>query len=358
MLPFAAVPDPRTGLAIAVLVLSSLWAGLAFAQEEPAARVEAALEVREVLLDVLVTDRQGHVIVGLVAEDFVVEEDGRPVAIESVSFYSNRRLLGPAAPAGEAAVPEDRYFVFLFVRSPTGPSRDPVLMARLPRAGGQCAEWVRRHLLPTDHVAVVTFDGALNPVRDFTVDPAEVEEAIRRAAAGRAPRKHWSTRIAPASGPSIAALFGDGDLRRRTASLSDAVTELADPLGGVPGRKVLVLLGADFPPPIGRTERRGRETMIEALNGSNVAVYPLDVTGRGRQPGLERLARVTGGGYPFHGRDLVETLREIERENSGFYLLSYKSARAPGEAGYRRVEVRTTNPELEARARSGYGAGG
>jgi VWFA-related protein len=146
-------------------------------------------------------------------------------------------------------------------------------------------------------------------------------------------------------------------VRRVPASLCDAMTELARQLGEVPGRKVLILLGAEFPDAVTRATRRHHEAMIEALNGSNVAVYALDVTGRGCRPSLEWLARVTGGGYPFHGRDLVEPLREIERENSGFYLLSYPSARPRSERGYRRVEVRTTNPELEARARSGYGDG-
>ena len=355
MPPIPAESKQRTALLLAASLLA-LGAVTASAQEQPAARVEEEVEVREVLLDVLVTDSRGRVIVGLGPEDFVVQEDGRPVEVESVAFYSNRRLLAPAA--GEAAVPEDRYFVFLFVRPPMGPIRDPQLLARLPRAGEDCAEWVRRHLLPNDHVAVATFDGALNPVRDFTVDPTEVAVAIRRAATGNAPRKHWSTRIAPASGPTIAALFGDDALRRRTASLTTAIAELAQPLGRVPGRKVLILLGADFAPPVGRTERRDYDAMVEALNGSNVAVYALDVTGRGRQPGLERLTRVTGGGYPFHGRDLVGTLREIERENSGFYLLSYRSRQAGRAGAYRRVEVRITNPELRARARSGYGAGG
>ena len=338
------------------------WAVLAASpsagQQDPVGRVEEELEVREVLLDVLVTGPGGHVIVGLGRDDFVVEEDGRPVEVESVSFYSNRRLLAPGAPADDAAVPEDRYFVFLFVRPPMGPARDPLLMARLPRAGGDCIEWVGRYLLPNDHVAVVTFDGALNPVRDFTLDPAAIGEAIRWAAAGSAPRKHWSTRVTPSSGPSIASLFAADGLRQRTASLSDAITELARPLGEVPGRKVLILLGAEMSAPQGRVERRDHEAMIAALNNSNVAVYALDVTGRGRRPGLERLTRVTGGGYPFHGRDLLAPLREIERENSGFYLLSYKSARPAGAAGYRAVEVRTTNPELRARARSGYGSGG
>ena len=338
-------------------MLLALCAFGARAQQEPAARVEEQLEVREVLLDVLVTDPQGHVIVGLGKEDFVVEEDGRPVEVESVSFYSNRRLLAPGAAAEDAAVPEDRYFVFLFVRPPVGPERDPLLFARLPRAGNSCVEWVARHLLPNDHVAVATYDGALNLVRDFTLEVAGIEEAIRLAATGKAPRRHWPTRVEAASGPSIAGLFADDGLRARTAALSDAVVELARPLGELPGRKVLILLGADFPLYSSRAHRLDFERMIQALNGSNVAVYALDVTGRGRLPNLERLARLTGGGYPFHGRNLVEPLRAIARENSGFYLLSYRSSQPRGEAGYREVEVKTTNPELRARTRSGYGTG-
>ena len=252
-----------------LLVLCSLAVA---AQDQPAARVEAELEVREVLLDVLVTGPQGHVIVGLDKDDFVVEEDGSPVELQSVSFYSNRRLLAPG-----------------------------------------------------------------------------------RAAGGTAPRKHWPTRTVLASGPSLGSLFADDTLRDRTADLRVAMRELARPLGEIPGRKILILLGAELPSALSAGDRRRHDALIEALNGSNVAVYALDVTGRGRRPGLDELARATGGGYPFHGQDVTGPLREIERENSGFYLLSYRSARAPGESGYRRVEVRTTNPELVARARSGYG---
>src|SRR5262245_62338326 len=40
-------------------------------------RFEGQVDVREVLLDVLVTDRQGNVIVGLDRGDFVVKEDGK-----------------------------------------------------------------------------------------------------------------------------------------------------------------------------------------------------------------------------------------------------------------------------------------
>ncbi len=349
-------PGCPTGAVVlaALVALPILAAGVA-AQPPPAARVADEIEVVEVLLDVLVTGPQGHVIVGLGKEDFVVEEEGRAVEIRSLSFYSNRRLLAPGAPMADVGLTEDRYFVLLIARPPSGPERDPLLIARLPGAGRACAEWVRRELLPNDHLAVAAFDGGLNLVRDFTRDPEAIADAIGRAATGRAPRRHWPTRIVAAAGPSLAGLMRDPDLRSRTTGITAALGELAGALAAIPGRKILILLGVEFPPAGSSADRRRQQAMIEALNGSNVAVYALDVTGRGRRPGLEHLTRATGGGYPFHGRDLLEPLREIERENSGFYLLSYRSAQPRGEGGYRRVVVRTTNPELRARARSGHG---
>ncbi|HVR10672.1 MAG TPA: hypothetical protein VMW75_21680, partial [Thermoanaerobaculia bacterium] len=66
-----------------VLGLAALMAagtGSAAAQEppqQPQPRFGEKIEVREVLLDALVTDAQGHVIVGLGKDDFVVRENGK-----------------------------------------------------------------------------------------------------------------------------------------------------------------------------------------------------------------------------------------------------------------------------------------
>ncbi|MCP4658814.1 MAG: hypothetical protein GY856_25670, partial [bacterium] len=73
---------------IAVAVLASPWAILA--QEEPAAEFGELVEVSEVLLDVLVTDRQGNVILGLGPDDFIIEEAGETIPLTGASFYSNR----------------------------------------------------------------------------------------------------------------------------------------------------------------------------------------------------------------------------------------------------------------------------
>ena len=53
--------------------------------EEPRAGFTGQVDVTEVLLDVLVTDKKGNVVVGLEAGDFVVEEDGKPVEISMVA---------------------------------------------------------------------------------------------------------------------------------------------------------------------------------------------------------------------------------------------------------------------------------
>ena len=92
-----------------LFALPLLSTAAARAQEEPPATAPFGeqVEVTEVLLDVLVTDRDGNVIVGLKPEDFLVEENGEPIPLLDVSFYSNRpqldaegrRVEGPAGSA-------------------------------------------------------------------------------------------------------------------------------------------------------------------------------------------------------------------------------------------------------------------
>ncbi len=58
--------------------------------EEPALEFEGLIEVSEVLLDVAATDVYGESVTGLDTDDFVVEEDGKPVRLTSVSYYTTR----------------------------------------------------------------------------------------------------------------------------------------------------------------------------------------------------------------------------------------------------------------------------
>ncbi|MCH9649573.1 MAG: VWA domain-containing protein [Deltaproteobacteria bacterium] len=353
---------------VATLILAS--PGLAaVAEQEPEAPFKDTIEVKEVLLDVVVTDEDGNVIVGLDKGDFRIEEEGREVEIESASFYSSRQLLEPIFEPGEApqpesssspqdSPPEDRYFVLLYFRPLVGSQGDNRLYLRLPEAGKKSFEWVVQELLPNDHVAVVGFDTALRLHHDFTRDRSRLGRAIERASRGKAPDGRWPSRTeAPEEGITLTSLPLGDELRDETPDIYQALKMLAKGLGNVRGRKNIILFGVDFPGENSRRARTDFREMIEALNRRNVAVYSIAVTGRGRQENLDQLAQETGGQHLFSFRNFLDPLRNIARQNSGYYLLSFRSEHPAGESGYRELAVSTTNEEFEARARGGYSFG-
>src|SRR5688500_17374271 len=77
-------------LALLVLTLPT------FAQEQVLAQAPQygeRIDVNAVLLDVIVTDRKGNHILGLGPDDFIVKENGVEQTIDSVDYFTNRRLL-------------------------------------------------------------------------------------------------------------------------------------------------------------------------------------------------------------------------------------------------------------------------
>lgn len=349
----AASPFLCLGLLCLGLLCLGLQAGAAGPQETPTFKEE--LQVREVLLDVVVTDEEGNVILGLEADDFLVEEDGEPVAVESVSFYSNRRFLGLGAGAESDAPPADRYFVLTFYRPPVGLERNNRLFLQLPEAGKRAFEWVTEELLPNDHVAVVGFGTSLKLYHDFSRDRRRLGRAIHQAATGKKPDERWPSRTEePQEGITLRDLAQREELSESTATPFDALRVLADELGTVRGRKNVVLFGFDFPA-VGSTEsRQGYEPMLEALNDSNAAVYAIGVTRQGFKPSLEQVTQDTGGEYLFSFQDYIDPLRHIARQNSGYYLLSYRTEIPPEGEGYREVKVSTQQEGLNVRSRGGY----
>src|SRR5947209_8365175 len=85
------------------------------AQEPP--KFGENVEVNVVLIDAVVTDATGHQILGLDKNDFTVTENGVQQPIDSVEYFTNRKLLNApeqSAPFKVERVREDRYFVFFF----------------------------------------------------------------------------------------------------------------------------------------------------------------------------------------------------------------------------------------------------
>ena len=149
------------------------------------------LEVTEVLLDVLVTDKRDRIILGLGLDDFVVSEQGEAVEVTSVTFYSSKRLLdspGLLENQGVAVemVPQDRYFI-LFVQDQR--SAGIASLSRQMYVGHHVSRWLVEESQPADRMAVVSYRNGLRIHQDFTTDRAALLEAVDGAMRGRDPAK-------------------------------------------------------------------------------------------------------------------------------------------------------------------------
>lgn len=330
------------------------------------------VNVGEVLLDVLVTDRQGHTIVGLGPQDFVVEENGKPVELTGSTFYSNRRFLESEA-ASQAKnldvsrVPEDRYFILFFHDQKYASVEVPRLVDQYRAAIRDARRWAADKL-PSDYVAVVSYDSRLRVWSDFTTDPAQVVSALDALASGRDPEKSWPSRVDDATKtPLLANLPKGAELGKRTEKVYDAFVELAKASRSIVGRKNLVYFGLGFGEQqfasFTRPDIRYWPATLRALNDANVAVYTVDVLGATSQESplrdvLSRVASETGGRYFRSFTNFATPLQQIAQETNGYYLLSYRAPEGAGDkSGYHEVTVRTKNPEFQVRTRTGYSRG-
>ena len=354
---------PFAATFVALLLCPSLLP----AQQEPS--FDEALNVSEVLLDVLVTDKDGNVIVGLDPDDFVVREGKEEVPVESATFYSNRELFDPAADT--MADPDPRYFI-LFLHDRRRAAIDlPGILSRQIELGRQSRRWIREEMIPGDWVAVMRYDEKLHVHSDFTRDRAALELAIDEAVAGRPGPENWPSRVPVANGeqgaPSLLDRLPKGkELMKASKSIYDAFELVAEATEGIVGRKNLMFFSTGF----GNINRQGQylpdvryfRPMIETLNNNNVAVYTVDMIFPGNEhimsDSLNQIAEETGARYYFFATNFLTPMRQIAKENNGYYLLSYRRERPADESGYQEVEVETRNPEFRVTARKGYQYGG
>lgn len=367
-----------TAVLVVLLALPALAAQEAV-QEEPAARFEEEVEVIEVLVDVLATDRRGRVVTGLTAGDFVVEEGGEPRPVTSATFYTTRYEDLPLplegdpfeatsdAPEGfpPPHLPASRYFV-LFFHDQKAEASDPSRLTSMQLAASRDARlWLENEMGPSDWIAVVRYDYELKVVRDFTQDRERILAAIEAATLNRRTdvmRPSVRSRREAGGGPSLTAgLPSSYSIDRESVRIEDAVRLVGEALRPIQGRKNLLLFSLGF----GRVEsataapdERYYPAMEAALNASNVAVYPIDLNGSGnptRQGNfLSQLADETGGIYFSTFHRFLDPFRDISRHNTGYYLLSFRAEVPAGESGYRHFKVKSKDRKVRVKARRGY----
>ncbi|MEM1179922.1 MAG: VWA domain-containing protein [Acidobacteriota bacterium] len=279
-----------------------------------------AVQVRWIEVYATVLDAAGRPVVGLDADDFRIEEDGR-----EQSILRFERV-------------EDLPLQVMLAMDISESMRD-----RLSTAVKSARRFFETVVTPKDRAALVTFNHDLRLAVPFTDDVGQL-----------------------ALGASGLAAWGG-------TRLHDAVIFSSGYVGGHEGRRALVLLtdGHDV-----ESDFDAEEALDFAVR-AGLAVYPILLGGsaEGTRRGLEKLAQESGG-RAFAIRTIAQldgVYRRIEEELRSQYLLVYQAPRdgggigdtAPGaeaappqanpEPGsFRRIDVTTTRAGLTTRALRGY----
>jgi VWFA-related protein len=343
----------------AVLIALLALAVPTFAQTQP---FQEEIDVNAVLLDVIVTDSRGNQILGLGPDDFVVKENGSVQKVDSVDYFTNRRLLDATeenAPFKVERVREDRYFIFFFDK-PLEPS---LFQSQLTLAREAVRDFVRNDMKENDLVAIVGHDARLKVYTDFTGDKAQLERALNDAT-------RFGRGITTAPKGDHASILRNIDTKQmvnKTGTVYQALDLLADATRPIRARKNLVL----FSPGIAdreettmvgeilATRSQYLDPMLESLNAANVSVYGVQLQQDARlttfvHQRLSEISESTGGQYFQFNTSFRSAVDRIEDTNAGYYLLTYRTQKPRGERGFQKVEVSLRNPEFKVVSRSGY----
>jgi len=411
--------------------LTLALAGAALAQEETAVDeteiFSETIDVNVVNLEVFVTDKKGNSIKGLSVDDFEITEDGRPVAI--TNFYvveegipvgtpQPETVAAAALPVGDAlpetvaplALPEDqRLYLIVYI------DNFNIRPFNRNRVFRRIREFLTEKVGNEDRVMLVSYDRSLNYRHPFTSQPDliaqqlfELEDLTGHAVSADSDRRDILRAIAEAES------IGQVDWRVRTYAESmyndlsfsvDAMSELVDSLGGVPGRKAMLYVSDGLPATAAddmyhALHRQFQDTTVlstsqefnanrlykrltSKANENRVTFYTLDAAGL-RMPGgsdvsyatadeagiasfvdsiyisnlqapLLQLAEETGGQAIINSNDVGDGLTKIATDFRTYYSLGYIPAHS-GDGRYYRVEVKLKEKRkgVRVRHRTGY----
>jgi VWFA-related protein len=270
-------------------------------------------DVDVVTVDVSVLDNKGQFIPGIPSGNFRVLEDNVPQPVQSVTPGE--------APMTVAMVIE---FSNLFQKY-WGQAWYQTLTA---------AWGFLESLKPEDYVAVVAYDIRPEILTDFTTDKNKAREGMQRL--------------------QIAA-FSE-------ANLYDAVTDTADRMSGIEGRKAIVLISSG----IDTFSKKTYDQTRKSLQQSGVPVYPI-----GLMQTLRELADAYGAMGPIQRMDFLQAdnaMRTFARETGGQaffprfygefpaifgaihqalrnqYVITYNPTNKAHDGTFRKIKVELVNP--------------
>ncbi|MES2393543.1 MAG: VWA domain-containing protein [Acidobacteriota bacterium] len=345
------------------------------------------MKAQLVVLDVVVTDKNGNAVDGLTAKDFQVFEDGKPQTIRSVEPPSAHTLPEATAAAGTDAV--------LDPARPAAFGHAPVTILLLDQLNTHFADsaFARKalHDFLIKQPAVLTqpttllglSDDHLKLMQGFTLD----RDALLKALATSPNKYAWELELrGKAEG---------GPINRLDQSLH-ALEEIAQNYAAIAGRKNLIWVGGGFPTlepgllatPDAKEVKDTLQHVTDVLLDTRVTLYAIDPTSTaagmseitsaeqqmfadaagetlsgssdpfGSQDDFNELGPVTGGRVVRGRNDIAQLIASSVDQGSRFYTIAYSpSSASEATAAYRKIKVVCLRPGLTAITRSGYYSG-
>jgi VWFA-related protein len=424
----------RTWIALVLCFAACGFAELQPAQDQPAQNQPAQnqptrdldvfrVNTQLVEVDVVVHSKTGPAS-GLKKEDFTILDNGKQQTISIFSVQSRDARATQKASALPPGVVSNR-----LTRAGEEPRTATVVLWDALNSEMQDQAWVQSQVVkylgsmsPGDPVAVYILVKTLRVVQDFTDDPIRLIQALARKGAEQSAdlsAPDLTDLVSQINNPILAAFSADGGasvaalqslatntaaemtdyaLRDRVYITQAALEAIAEHLSGLPGRKKLAWISGSFPGITLDQRSRVGGTQIEvqdfgpqinhairALNGANVAVYPIDPRGVTTgfsisgapvvnptipaktvsaggltAPGIETMNLLAGGtgGEAFYAtNDAAGAIQKVMEDDRVIYHLGFYPVDQKLDGSYHNLSVKVGRKgadKVDVRARKGY----
>jgi VWFA-related protein len=354
--------------------------------EAPTFRVTA----REVLLDVLVIDKNGQPVTGLKPSDFSVTEEGDSQVIRRVDEHHAMDAADLSKLTSLPELPPNTFSNYTPVRNSNA---SIVLLLDAMDSPVEAQMSMREQLIkylknmqPGPPVAIFQLDTEMRLIQGFTTDP----KALLAAAESK---RDMPSLAKPTAAPRN---YGGDALYRRTlmANLREGMRMMGSYLSGYPGRKNLIWftgripmtrLGFGFGNPFGDgmtvsdSEGESKE-LTDVLSVSRIAVYPVDTYGLVVGPGLsaasrggmpmrggtggipgftnhanmDEIAEQTGGKAYYNTNDFTRVIGDVARTSSNYYTVAYATTNTKWNGEFRKIKITVDRPDVQLLHKNGY----
>lgn len=337
------------------------------------------VNVREVVLDVVVTDKKGNLVQrdDLKKDDFTVLEDGRPQKVRSFETPNMHQM----PDAGEKPIVESAADLKKIGDAPVTVLVLDELNSRFEDMSFGRYEMVKYlqsqpAVLKEPTVLLIASNTTFQQMHDYTQD----RDALIKVVKKHMPEYPWRMMNSGKGGPGAV---------ERMAQVLAALQQIAQASTGTPGRKNLIWVGNGYPTSdlagldelTANTIETAVKRVTDRLMAARITMYTIDPapgttttvevdtpedmatsqneTGSdpfgGGTASFETFATSTGG-KAFRGRnDINNEIGEGIAAGSFYYTLSYAPTNSSTDAAkYRNIRIVMKDPNLRATTREGY----